>query len=102
MSDAADSEVLADPQAQFARWQMPVFESASNDAPLTAQAIEDIEAAAYEEGLQRGYADGLKTGREDMNTQVARQIGRASCRERGCQAVETCVIRAAIKKQHQS
>src|SRR3546814_519782 len=75
MSDAADSEVLADPQAQFARWQMPVFESASNDAPLTAQAIEDIEAAAYEEGRQRGYADGLKTGREDMNQQVARLRG---------------------------
>ncbi|HEY9544945.1 MAG TPA: FliH/SctL family protein [Solimonas sp.] len=75
MRDAADSEVLADPQAQFARWQMPVFESASNDAPLTAQAIEDIEAAAYEEGRQRGYADGLKTGREDMNQQVARLRG---------------------------
>src|SRR3546814_6256777 len=54
---------------------MPVFESASNDAPLTAQAIEDIEAAAYEEGRQRGYADGLKTGREDMNQQVARLRG---------------------------
>lgn len=75
MNDAADSEVLADPQAQFARWQMPVFESASADAPLTAQAIEDIEAAAYEEGRQRGYADGLKAGRDEMDRQAGRMRG---------------------------
>lgn len=75
MNDAADSEVLADPQAQFARWQMPVFESASNDAPLTAQAIDDIEAAAYEEGKQRGYADGLKAGRAEMERQTERMRG---------------------------
>ena len=43
MGEAADSDVLADPHAQFARWQMPVFESVSNDAPLTAQALDDIE-----------------------------------------------------------
>lgn len=75
MVDAADSEVLNDPQAQFARWQMPVFESSANDGPLTAQALEDIEAAAYEEGRLRGHADGLKAGRDDMNQQVARLRG---------------------------
>lgn len=75
MSEAADSEVLADPQAQFARWQMPVFESAPNEAPLTAQAIDDIEAAAYEEGRQRGYADGLRDGRDEMDRQAGRLRG---------------------------
>jgi flagellar assembly protein FliH len=72
MSEAADSEVLADPHARFARWQMPVFESASNDAPLTAQQLDDIETAAYEEGRQRGYADGVAAGRDEMQRQAER------------------------------
>jgi len=72
MTEPADSEVLADPQAQFARWQMPVFESASDNAPLTAQEIDDIETAAYEEGRQRGYADGLAAGRDEMQRQADR------------------------------
>lgn len=71
MATASDAEVLADPQAQFTRWQMPVFES-SEQRPLTAQAIEDIENAAYEEGRQRGHADGLAAGRDEMRRQADR------------------------------
>ncbi|NGY06915.1 FliH/SctL family protein [Solimonas terrae] len=75
MQDGAASEVLNDAQGQFARWQMPVFEAPAGEGPLTAQAIDDIEAAAYEEGKQRGYVDGLRSGREEMNRQAERLRG---------------------------
>jgi flagellar assembly protein FliH len=71
MGAVPEAEVFADPHARFARWQMPVFESAEA-RPLTAQAIEDIEAAAYEEGRQRGHADGMAAGRDAMQRQVER------------------------------
>ncbi|NKF21692.1 FliH/SctL family protein [Solimonas marina] len=67
-------EIQADPQAQLARWQTPVFDAPS-EKPLTAQELEDIESAAYEEGKQRGYADGLAAGQDEMTRQAARLRG---------------------------
>ncbi|WP_051362402.1 FliH/SctL family protein [Solimonas soli] len=64
-------DLLEDPQARFRRWTLPVFDAPA-DAPPTAQALEDIEAAAYEEGRRRGYEDGRLAGREDMRREAAR------------------------------
>ncbi|MGH8444656.1 MAG: FliH/SctL family protein, partial [Solimonas sp.] len=64
-------DLLEDPQARLARWTLPVFDSPA-DAPPTAQALEDIEAAAYEEGRRRGYDDGVQAGRDDMRREAAR------------------------------
>lgn len=71
MAEPTDVDVLADPEARYTRWQLPVFET-GGEAPPTAQALEDIEAAAYEEGRQRGHADGLAAGREEMRREAAR------------------------------
>ncbi len=65
-------EVIADPDARLTRWSLPVFDAPADAAPPTAQAIEDIEAAAYEEGKRRGYEDGVQAGREDMRREAAR------------------------------
>jgi len=79
MAGSADGfarmDLIEDPQSQFARWQLPVFDAPPPPAappPPTAQAIEDIEAAAYEEGRRRGYEDGVQAGREEMRREAAR------------------------------
>lgn len=66
-----DATVIADPQARLARWNLPVFDLAA-DMPRTAQDIENIEAAAYQEGHQRGYDDGFAAGSEDARRQADR------------------------------
>ena len=64
-------ELIEDPQARLARWTLPVFDAPA-DAPPTAQDLEDIEAAAYEEGKRRGYEDGVLAGRDEMRREAAR------------------------------
>ncbi|SEQ62510.1 flagellar assembly protein FliH [Solimonas aquatica] len=75
MNDTAGPEVelLSDPQAQLRRWQVPDFGSPSE--PLTAQQIDDIERAAYDEGHQRGYDDGYRAGQALVQQQAQRLRG---------------------------
>jgi flagellar assembly protein FliH len=50
-------------QGSAAAWRLPSFDPAPIPAPPTARHLEEIEAAAYEEGQMRGYQDGLSAGR---------------------------------------
>ncbi|WP_051749030.1 FliH/SctL family protein [Nevskia soli] len=53
------------------RWELPVFNAAP--APLrTAAQLDDLEAAAHEEGFARGHADGLAAGMAEMQQQAQR------------------------------
>lgn len=69
-SSASEFDVIADPQARLHRWQMPDF--GGNNAPRTAQEIEDIERAAYDEGRARGEQDGYRAGQELAQQQAQR------------------------------
>lgn len=54
------------------RWEMPVFSAAAPPPPRTAAQLDDIEAAAHEEGFARGHADGLAAGMAEMRKQAQR------------------------------
>ncbi|MEQ1439329.1 FliH/SctL family protein [Fontimonas sp. SYSU GA230001] len=71
MNESPAAEVL---QAEslgpgLARWQLPRFDQGG---PPTAQRLEDIEAAAYQEGLQRGQAEGFAVGQKAALAQAQR------------------------------
>lgn len=73
--DEALASVITDATQRYTRWHLPSFDSGVDVAsaePLTAQQLEEIEAAAYQEGRARGYEDGLCAGREEMQKQAAR------------------------------
>lgn len=57
-----------------ARWQLPSFDMQLAPAGElhTAQHLDEIEAAAYQEGLQRGHADGYAAGQKAALAQVQR------------------------------
>ena len=70
-SDSARGARLQDAR----RWEAPVFGAAPVAAPpppppRTAEEIESIEAAAYEEGFARGRADGFAAGAADARAQA--------------------------------
>jgi flagellar assembly protein FliH len=67
------SEDLAMGGAQ--RWQLPVFNAPASPAPLTAARLDELEAAAHEEGFARGHADGLAAGMAEMRQQAQRLRG---------------------------
>jgi len=71
MNSEAGNELLADPDAQLRRWKLPVFDGGASGA-RTAQEVEDIERAAYEEGHKRGYDDGYRAGQEQAVQQAQR------------------------------
>lgn len=70
--------------AEFAgaalRWDLPPIlgavntqnADAANSAPHSAQHLDDIEAAAYQEGLARGHAEGYAAGNREVREQAAR------------------------------
>jgi flagellar assembly protein FliH len=65
----------AEQAATLARWQMPVFDvpsSAVGTALNTAAHLDEVEAAAYAEGLQRGQADGYAEGQRAAQAETAR------------------------------
>lgn len=68
------SEALDIGELQQVRpWQLPVFgQKVAEAQPPTAQEIESIEAAAYEEGYARGRGEGQAAGREEMRVQAQR------------------------------
>lgn len=53
------------------RWQLPRFEHRSNSPP-TAEALQAVEAAAYEEGLARGQREGFAIGQKAALDQAQR------------------------------
>lgn len=54
-----------------ARWQLPNFDAAL-EKPPTAEQIESIEAAAYQDGFQRGQAEGFAAGQQAALQQAQR------------------------------
>jgi flagellar assembly protein FliH len=53
------------------RWQLPRFEARA-DTPPTAEALQAVEAAAYEEGLARGQREGFAIGQKAALDQAQR------------------------------
>lgn len=54
-----------------ARWQLPNFDAAIGHPP-TAEQLESIEAAAYQDGFQRGHAEGFASGQHAVVQQSQR------------------------------
>ncbi len=54
-----------------ARWQLPNFDAALKNPP-TAEQLESIEAAAYQDGFQRGQAEGFAAGQQAVLQQAQR------------------------------
>jgi flagellar assembly protein FliH len=58
--------MMGDSAASARRWEMPLLSfgaETQQQAPMTAAALEEIEAAAHAEGYQRGLNEGLAEGR---------------------------------------
>jgi len=65
--------VITTPQTAYERWELPnVSDDSLNDAPKlpTAEEIEAIETAAYNEGLKSGYDAGLEKGLEEGQLEI--------------------------------
>ncbi|HEY0973706.1 MAG TPA: FliH/SctL family protein [Solimonas sp.] len=77
MSAAALKELpllSAEAAGAVSRWQLPVFEVPSrlqNDLPTAAQ-LEAVEAAAYQDGVQRGHAEGYAAGQRAAQQETER------------------------------
>jgi flagellar assembly protein FliH len=67
-ADILPAESLASAPA---RWQLPNFDAALARPP-TAQQLESIEAAAYQDGFQRGQAEGFAAGQQAVLQQAQR------------------------------
>lgn len=67
--------VPADQSAVMKRWQIPVFDEPKSrelDGLHTAAQLDEIEAAAYQEGLQRGHAQGYADGQREARVEADR------------------------------
>lgn len=78
-SDEMDTVLPADQAASLARWQMPVFDVSGNthvqDALPTAAQMEAVEAAAYQEGFERGHGEGYAAGNRATQAEAQRLRG---------------------------
>ncbi len=78
-TEMLEGEVLLAEQVggALARWQLPSFDvpRESGPKPPTAQQLEAIEAAAYQDGFQRGQADGFTAGQQSAIAQAQRLQG---------------------------
>jgi flagellar assembly protein FliH len=69
----SSSEPLESAELRHARpWQLPVFGHSAPQPLHTAEQVESIEAAAYEEGFARGHAEGLAAGAAEVKAQAQR------------------------------
>lgn len=72
------AQILPGEATSAAIWDLPNFDAFLRKPalPPSAQVLEDIEAAAYREGQERGYGDGhaqgLAEGRAEIEAQTAR------------------------------
>lgn len=67
--------VPAEQSAAMQRWQIPVFDEPKPrelDGLHTAAQLDEIEAAAYQEGLQRGHAQGYADGQREARAEAER------------------------------
>ncbi|MFC3120411.1 flagellar assembly protein FliH [Agaribacter flavus] len=68
------------------RWQFEPPEGQEEEAkPLTAEQIEEIRQAAYQEGLETGHAEGFAKGQEE-GLEAGKKEGLASGQDEGYQA----------------
>lgn len=70
------SPFTADVAQQAMRWELPLFNSEPQAPPPTAEEIDSIEKAAYEDGFARGHADGQARGYADGAQRVREQAER--------------------------
>lgn len=59
------------------RWIAPGFEPPADDLPQlpSVEDLQAIEQAAYQEGFERGHADGLATGQHEVRRMIAQMEG---------------------------
>ena len=70
MEKNLSKNVIDTPQPAYERWELPdvSVDALKNQPKLpTAEEIEQIETAAYNEGLSSGYDAGLKNGQQEIN-----------------------------------
>lgn len=70
MEKNLSKNVIDTQQSAYERWELPdvSVDSLKNQPKLpTAEEIEQIETAAYNEGLSSGYEAGIKNGQEEIN-----------------------------------
>jgi flagellar assembly protein FliH len=67
-AEVVPAEALA---AAPARWQLPNFDTALKRPP-TAEQLESIEAAAWQDGFQRGQTEGFAAGQQAVLQQAQR------------------------------
>ncbi len=78
-AEERDAVVPAEQAASLARWQMPVFDVSGTanvqDALPTAAQMEAVEAAAYQEGFERGRSEGHAAGNRAVQAEAQRLRG---------------------------
>ena len=75
VDESAAIEPITAPATAMSRWQMPVFDTPEESAHgglHTAEQLDQIEVAAYQEGLRRGHAEGYAAGHHAMQQEVER------------------------------
>jgi flagellar assembly protein FliH len=92
------------------RFEPPEQEAAIEPVPLTAEELEEIRQAAYEEGLEQGKEQGFKQGHEEGKTQGHQEgltqgqaEGHALGLDSGKQAIEQLTLQwqSLIQELHQ-
>jgi len=75
MSDDSSAEKVA-------RWDVPAIDGSDGKGYLTAGRLEALQKDAYEEAWQKGHADGLTAGQEEIQRRAERydELLQALCR----------------------
>jgi len=75
VDDQETIEPIAAPAAALSRWQMPVFDAPEDEGVgslHTAEQLDQIEVAAYQDGLRRGHAEGYAAGQHAVQQELER------------------------------
>jgi flagellar assembly protein FliH len=64
------SDEAAAKQAQ--RWEVPAIDGSGGKGYLTAGRLQELQRDAYEEAWQKGYAEGIAAGEEEITRRAAR------------------------------
>ena len=63
---------MSDKTLEPARWDVPVIDTESGDALLTAGRLEELQRQAYDEAFQKGHAEGLAAGEAEIKARAER------------------------------
>lgn len=68
--------------AKVSRWDVPAIDGSDGKGYLTAGRLEELQKDAYEEAWQKGHADGMAAGQQELQRRVDRydELLHALCR----------------------